>query len=274
MSRIQILALSLSASVVVVGGVLAWQGLLPGVASFQRQSQSQTQDPAPLAAKPAATPAPLASPPADQGATRSSSKQPAEQQPILPQFDTVRVEPSGDVVVAGHGAAGAQIALIAGTVVLGEAGADAGGDFVILPQALAPGHYVLALRSQLGAAKPVMSQQMIVVTVPAKGQMGVVAAAAEPGTQSECVPDEPMQNASPAPPAQRASVAAASVPDPGRIIVGQTGTAKVTPGDSLWRISRKTLGEGVRYSSIYQANSSQIRDPNLIYPGQVFVVPH
>ncbi len=47
----------------------------------------------------------------------------------------------------------------------------------------------------------------------------------------------------------------------------------VQPGNSLWRISRRVYGEGVRYSVIYQANRDQIRDPDLIYPGQIFVVP-
>jgi nucleoid-associated protein YgaU len=44
-------------------------------------------------------------------------------------------------------------------------------------------------------------------------------------------------------------------------------------GDNLWRISREMYGHGVRYSTIYQANRDQIRNPNLIYPGQVFVLP-
>jgi hypothetical protein len=47
----------------------------------------------------------------------------------------------------------------------------------------------------------------------------------------------------------------------------------VQPGNSLWRISRRFYGEGVRYTVIYQANTDQIRDPNLIYPGQVFDIP-
>lgn len=45
-------------------------------------------------------------------------------------------------------------------------------------------------------------------------------------------------------------------------------------GDSLWRISRRVYGRGVRYSTIYLANQDQIRDPNRIWPGQVFAVPH
>ncbi len=47
----------------------------------------------------------------------------------------------------------------------------------------------------------------------------------------------------------------------------------VQPGNSLWRIARRSYGRGIQYTVIYQANRDQIRDPHLIYPGQVFAVP-
>jgi len=47
----------------------------------------------------------------------------------------------------------------------------------------------------------------------------------------------------------------------------------VQPGNSLWRIARRSYGAGLRYTVIYQANRTQIRDPDLIYPGQVFAIP-
>lgn len=47
----------------------------------------------------------------------------------------------------------------------------------------------------------------------------------------------------------------------------------VQPGNSLWRIANSVYGEGVRYTVIYQANARKIRDPDLIYPGQIFDVP-
>ena len=47
----------------------------------------------------------------------------------------------------------------------------------------------------------------------------------------------------------------------------------VQPGNSLWRIARQVYGEGIQYTVIYQANTGQIRDPDLIYPGQIFNVP-
>lgn len=47
----------------------------------------------------------------------------------------------------------------------------------------------------------------------------------------------------------------------------------VQPGNSLWRLARRTYGDGLRYTVIYEANKDRIRDPDLIYPGQVFELP-
>lgn len=47
----------------------------------------------------------------------------------------------------------------------------------------------------------------------------------------------------------------------------------VQPGNSLWRLARRTYGEGLQYSVIYEANKDRVRDPDLIYPGQILTVP-
>jgi hypothetical protein len=47
----------------------------------------------------------------------------------------------------------------------------------------------------------------------------------------------------------------------------------VQPGSNLWTIARRTYGKGVQYTTIYNANQDQIANPDLIYPGQVFVLP-
>ncbi|MDX3927297.1 MAG: LysM peptidoglycan-binding domain-containing protein [Shinella sp.] len=44
-------------------------------------------------------------------------------------------------------------------------------------------------------------------------------------------------------------------------------------GDTLWQISRRIYGRGVRYTTIYLANEEQIKNPDIILPGQVFGVP-
>ena len=47
----------------------------------------------------------------------------------------------------------------------------------------------------------------------------------------------------------------------------------VQKGNTLWGIASKTYGEGILYVRVFQANRDRIRDPDLIYPGQVFTVP-
>ena len=47
----------------------------------------------------------------------------------------------------------------------------------------------------------------------------------------------------------------------------------IQPGNNLWQVAARVYGDGMRYTEIFQANNDQIRDPNLIYPGQVSGVP-
>ncbi|WP_250045269.1 LysM peptidoglycan-binding domain-containing protein [Phaeovulum sp. NW3] len=47
----------------------------------------------------------------------------------------------------------------------------------------------------------------------------------------------------------------------------------VAKGSSLWAIARETYGDGILYVRVFEANRAQIRDPDLIYPGQVFTLP-
>ena len=66
-------------------------------------------------------------------------------------------------------------------------------------------------------------------------------------------------------PFQRADAVSAAPPGFRQVVV--------QPGNSLWRLARRVYGEGIQYTVIFQANNSQIRNPDLIYPGQVFNVP-
>jgi nucleoid-associated protein YgaU len=65
--------------------------------------------------------------------------------------------------------------------------------------------------------------------------------------------------------------AVATIEEPGVIKTG--ASVIIRRGDNLWRISRRMLGKGIRYTTIYEANRDQIKNPRLIYPGQVFQVP-
>lgn len=52
---------------------------------------------------------------------------------------------------------------------------------------------------------------------------------------------------------------------------GQNYTVK--RGDCLWNIAKKYYGNGSKYTTIYNANRDKIKNPNLIYPGQVLWIP-
>lgn len=53
----------------------------------------------------------------------------------------------------------------------------------------------------------------------------------------------------------------------------QNKTYTVVRGDCLWNIAKKFYGNGSQYTKIYNANRDKIKNPNLIYPGQVLTIP-
>lgn len=53
----------------------------------------------------------------------------------------------------------------------------------------------------------------------------------------------------------------------------QEKTYTVKSGDCLWNIAKSILGSGSRYTEIYNLNKDKIKNPNLIYPGQVLRIP-
>ncbi|MGE0846966.1 MAG: LysM peptidoglycan-binding domain-containing protein [Flavobacteriaceae bacterium] len=86
---------------------------------------------------------------------------------------------------------------------------------------------------------------------------GASSGSAQPAPSAGSAP-----SASPAMPAAEPTPAAEAIPD-----------LEIARGDNLWTIARRIYGRGIRYSVIYDANRGQIRDPDLIYPGQVFTIP-
>lgn len=68
-------------------------------------------------------------------------------------------------------------------------------------------------------------------------------------------------------------------PSPSPAVAGATSgpitgnTYTVVKGDNLWNIAQRKYGSGFRYHDIVKANADKIKDPDLIYPGQVFVLP-
>lgn len=207
----------------------------------------------------------------------------------------------GRLFVQGTGPSGSKVAIYLNDTLLSEARIGADGRWSLtVEKGLAPGDYTIRV-DQPGADGKIVAR----VEVPFTAEAGEpVALAAVPSAPAQTVPSAPAETApssagTAGPPSEpettagTAAPAAGSAPESGsgsapqtavapqapeadqaaNPVVRQLGTVTVKRGDSLWRISRRVYGRGIRYSTIYDANSDQIRDPDRIYPGQVFVMP-
>lgn len=88
------------------------------------------------------------------------------------------------------------------------------------------------------------------------GRITIVTAPAEPEQPAES--EQPMEPAKPAEPEKPAA---------------ESGTYTVAAGDCLWSIAQKAYGTGTKWGVIYEANKATVKDPGMIYIGQVLVVP-
>ena len=197
----------------------------------------------------------------------------------VPVFDVARIEPSGDAVIAGRVAPGATVELLRNGELVDRAVADPSGQFVMVPPKLPSGDYGLTLRSTQPNGERATSRQTVMVALGAvASNPGAARSGAEMPTD---VPKPVAPGRSVLLEAARSSQArlqpdaGAPSADVGPAITTATtpATAVVSRGDSLWRISRITYGEGMRYAFVYKANRGQIRNPDRIYPGQIIVLP-
>ena len=301
-------------------------------------------------AAPAVADQPAEHPPA----ATSTDTATAGKAPVLPSFDIVRVAPSGQTVIAGRAAPGENVTLSDNGAQIGQARADARGEFVFVPQTpLAPGgrELTLASRGADGAVRqgdapvivlvPPSAATATAVTLPppavlltlrdgaaptllqapTSSENGAAGAArlgldivdyddkgairfagrAPAGSDVRLYIDQqasgdarsdrlgkwtltPERTVDPGNHQLRVDQLAASGGVAARIelpfqraelsldALGQDRVV-VQPHNTLWALARRAYGLGVRYTVIYQANRDQIRNPDLIYPGQVFAVP-
>jgi nucleoid-associated protein YgaU len=72
---------------------------------------------------------------------------------------------------------------------------------------------------------------------------------------------------------QSGSSSTAPPPAPAAPPKPEPKTYTVVSGDSLWKIAKREYGDGNKWPLIHEANRDQIKNPDLIRPGQVFVIP-
>jgi nucleoid-associated protein YgaU len=179
----------------------------------------------------------------------------------------VDAEDGGRLFVSGQAAPGATLRLYLNETLIapGTVGADGKLAFAI-NRGMKPGVYRIRLDDVDPVSGEVKSRAEVPYNIP------VQIAVTRPAQPPTSVTAPPQDAAFPGQlgPEQHFSERAG---DAGTVLIPEINTAIVARGDNLWRISHRTYGDGLRYTIIYGGNQDQIRDPNLIYPGQSFVLP-
>ncbi|WP_246673613.1 LysM peptidoglycan-binding domain-containing protein [Mesorhizobium sp. B2-9-1] len=237
-----------------------------------------------------ATTAPAASdtasaPAATAPAATDQATAPAAAAAAEPKIAVEAVEIDGSkIFVAGTADPGRKVRAYADAILLGDAKTSADGHFLIEATRDIPvGSYTIHVDGLDNDGVKVVAR----AAVPFEREPGEsVAAVAPSGTKpaetktAEITTDTATAEAAkPAPAAGGAAKVAEATPSTD---VPETVAPKLEHADSaviirrndtLWRISRRVYGHGTRFSTIYLANKDQIRDPDRIWPGQVFKVP-
>jgi nucleoid-associated protein YgaU len=183
--------------------------------------------------------------------------------------DAVEIEPGGKLHVSGRSQPDAAMRLYLNDSFVASVTAGADGRFAVtINEGVAPGSYRVRLDDVGSNSGAVRARAEVPFNVPDTGVTG----SARAQTIGSKRPDLAA--------AQERQLAAAGAPvlpdggsPPSTVVVPKIATTTVSRGDSLWRLSHLTYGAGTRYAVIYKANREQIRNPNLIYPGQIFVLP-
>ncbi len=154
--------------------------------------------------------------------------------------------------------------------------ADSAGQFVMTPRKLPPGQYELTLRAKAPDGSVAKSSQSVPValneTAPALPRLATASGEVMvPKPKDEAKQENKADTASLTADATARTAPAAEAPT--GAIAAHGASRIVIRGDSLWAISRRAYGDGARYARIFSANRDKIHNPDLIYPGQAFVVP-
>ena len=224
-------------------------------------------------AKPATTTAAPATP-----ATTTAAEKPAK----LVSIDAVDYDPTGNIVFSGQGNDGNTARVYIDNNFIGDApvGADGHWSFSATAQ-VTPGVHTLRVDGLDSAGKvlnrvevPFFREQQNKVVASATDTTKTpdatkapdTAAAGQTSTSGQTAAATPATQDQTAPATgQNASAGQVAAPKEGRVII--------QPGNNLWRISRVLYGNGAKFTTLYEANKDQIRNPNLIYPGQIFRTP-
>jgi len=181
--------------------------------------------------------------------------------------ETVEIEPGGKFHVSGRARSGAGLRLYLNDSFVASVTAGGDGRFAVtIKEGVRPGSYRVRLDEVEANSVTVRARAEVPFNVPDAVVTGSAPAATASKRPEGVAAQQP----------QLAAAGATVLPEkasPSTVVVPKIATTTVSRGDSLWRLSHLTYGAGTRYAVIYKANRGQIRNPNLIYPGQVLVIP-
>ncbi|NTS30044.1 LysM peptidoglycan-binding domain-containing protein [Phyllobacterium sp. BT25] len=220
----------------------------------------QSGQPSRMITTPQAT-APAA--PAEAQTATATDASPAGDKPAAPAeralvaVEAVEIE-GNKIFIAGTSEPGSTVKLYANDDPLGTTKTAPNGRFLLQTvQELAVGDYIIRAEMMGRDGMTIIAR----AAVPFKREAGERVAAIADSSPGDSATGAVPQGTDPA--AQNSEAPLKNV----------DGSVIIRRGDNLWRISRRTYGAGVRYTTIYLANKEQIRNPNKIFPGQVFTLP-
>ena len=180
--------------------------------------------------------------------------------------ETVEIEKGGKFHVSGQARPGAALRLYLNDSFIASVTAGTDGRFAVtINEGVAPGNYRVRLDETMGSGT-VRARAEVPFTAPET----TASVSTQPSNSKRADSGASQQ---PQLAAAGSTTALDSGPSSSTVVVPKIATTTVTRGDSLWRLSQASYGAGMRYAVIYKANKEQIRNPNLIYPGQIFVMP-
>jgi nucleoid-associated protein YgaU len=225
-------------------------------------------------------------------------------------LDTVDYDQTGNIVFGGRGPAGSKVQLYVDNNAYGLADINAkgtwsfagaspltvgphalradeiGGDGAVKSRIEMPFYREEPAKVATAALTPAAPEPPKPVEVATAQE--IPAPAATPEVAEASAPEAPAVAEAPAaaapvetapavePAADEPAVVAAQVPavtDPAIEPAAAPTQVIIQPGNNLWKLSRQIYGKGMMYTVIYEANKDQIRKPDLIYPGQIFLTP-
>lgn len=254
--------------------------------------QPQAKPAAPAATDQAAAQAPAAAetapaasaPAATAPATTDQTSAPATPAPAAGEakiaVEAVEIDGS-KIFVAGTADPGRKVRAYADDMLLGEAKTAPDGHFLIEAKRDIPvGNYTIHVDGLADDGEKVVARaavpferepgESIAAVAPNETKPAVAKPAAEAPATTET---KPAETTAPAAKVAEATPSAGVAETVAPKLEHADGSVIIRRNDTLWRISRRVYGHGMRYSTIYLANQDQIRDPDRIWPGQVFKVP-